>query len=172
MNPKTSETPSVAPSIPATVVPKDGPPPAKPAPVQPDPQKLAAALGGPPLPMRITTGGPGPVPREKAAPVNQQIVMPDATPAAPAAPVPQLSPTFAPPAASVALRQNVAALRAPLLRIIAEIQSAERMAPELIEAIRPEAAAALSAEHFNLKQAEEFLAAVSAAVAKVLIQPS
>jgi hypothetical protein len=58
MNTKTSETPSASPT------PKSGELPSGVPPLTPDPEKLAAALGGAPIPMQIKSADPAEAPRE------------------------------------------------------------------------------------------------------------
>jgi hypothetical protein len=166
----------------ATDKPKSGGLPAGVPPLTPDPDSLAAALGGPPVPMQITTVDAtvavprqlrdrqpdqiGTSPAADASRASNAITIPP--PSVPVAtPVAPLDATFAPPRENLILRQQVNDLRAPLLQVILSIKQATKVCPPLIEAIRPSADIALTTEHFDLAKAEKFLAAVQAALADI-----
>lgn len=127
---------------------KSAPPAGVPPLIVVDPREQSAALGGPPMPMRVGR--------------------PDAAPATPAAPARKLPPTFAgPDDATQTVRRTVADIRPRLAMAVAAITQLEESLPGLIDQLRPHAAQALASEQFDISAAEGFLADLTAALDKL-----
>lgn len=121
-----------------------------------DSPALRAALGGPPLEM-MYVGRPG----------ESQ---PEAAPAPPPRPTlaEAVTSTFSgAPAGDAELRAQIAAVRAALTPVIEAITTAERVLPELLDALKAFPSKARQAEYFRLSEATEFYQRLTAALAAI-----
>jgi hypothetical protein len=142
-------------------MPSDTPPAGVP-PLPVDEAKIAAlqtpaaeqALGGPPIPMRITR-----------PPTSETMQAPPVPAAAPPAPGRKLAATFgAPDADRVLVRTHAAKIREAMAHVISAIEAAEATVPALLDQLDPLAELAKSAEGFDAAEARALLSRLTKAL--------